>query len=276
MKRWLLLRAALFLSAGLLVVPACTFLSNRPYVERHPEYRGVNRVAVFLQRWPVYRKLKGQGEMQLDFIKKSTPFLNAWEPAERIPPRAVDVQDIDDRLMGGLLLEALRYKGYDPFVAETMSPDQETVSEVMAKYQAFDRTVDGFLFCFYSPTLYFSSASKVPPDHGNRSYSLTEIIHALRPGGSGVVWAGPRAGRSPPDSISHAFVYLSMTMFKATDYQVLWTVSGSQVGGKLRVLVWECPPWPTEEDYWADATIIQRLMVKNVRCRLHRLIPDAF
>jgi hypothetical protein len=276
MKRGLVLLAVLFLGLGLLVLPSCTPMSNRPYVERHPEYRGVNRVAIFLQRWPVYRKLKGRGEMQLDFIDKNTPFLNAWEQAQRIPPRAVDVQDFDEGLMGDLLLEALRYKGYNPFIAEMLSAGPETPALIMAKYLVLDPEVDGFLFCFYSPTLYYSNATKVPPDHHIRSYPLQEIVHTINPGGDGVMWAGPRAGRAPPDSISHAFVYLSMTLFKARDNQMLWTVSGSQVGGKMRVLVWACPPEPAEEDYWADVAVIQRLMVKNVRCRLRHLIPDAF
>ncbi len=251
-------------------------MSNRPYVERHPEYRGVNRVAVFIQRWPVYRQLQGQGGMQLEFISKGTPFLNAWQPADRLPPRAVDVQDIDDALMGELLLEALRNKGHKPFLAEVMSPVQETAADVMAKYLAAEPGIDGFLFCFYTPSLYFSQAAKTPPDHGKRSYSLTEIIRTLNPGGDQVVWAGPQAGRAPPDSISHAFIYLSMTMFKGADQQVLWSVSDSQVGGKLRGLVWDCPPEPTEEDYRVDAALIRRLMVNNVRCRLRRLVPEAF
>ena len=274
-QRFMLLAALVFL-AGTLATPACTPMSNRRYVERHPEYRGVKRVAVFLQRWPVYRQLEGQREMQLEFITKSTPFLNAWEPADRLSPRAVDLGDIDDALMGELILEALRNKGHDPFLAEFISPGRETVADIMAKYQVADPEVNGFLFCFYTPTLYFSRADKTPPDHGNRSCSLTEIIHTLNPGGDKVIWAGPRAGRAPPDSISHAYIYLSMTMFKAPGQGMLWTVSGSQVGGRLRGLVWECPPEPTEEDYWTDADLIHRLMVNNVRCRLRRLVPEAF
>jgi hypothetical protein len=146
-------------------------MSNRPYVERYPEYRGIRRVAVFLQRWPVYSKLKGEGVTELDFIQKDTPFLNALEPAERLDPRAVDVKDIDDGLMGQLLLEAFRYKGYDPFLAEIASSDQETVAGIMARYLDIAPRVDGFLFCFYSPTLYFSRAEKVPPDHRFRLFA---------------------------------------------------------------------------------------------------------
>jgi hypothetical protein len=270
------LLVALVTLAGLLALSACTPMSNQPYTARYPEYRGVSRVAVFLQRWPMHRRLKGQGEMQLEFITKTTPFYNAWEPADRLPPRAVDVQDIDDGLMGELLLEGLRNKGYKPFIAEMITPGPETVAQVMARYQTLDPDVDAFLFCFYAPTLYYSNPDKTPLERGNRSYYLTEIIHSLNPGGEGVMWAGPRAGRSRPDSISHAFVYLTITMFKAGDHQRLWTVSGSQVGGRPRPMVWDCPPEPTDSDYWADVTIIRRLLVNNVRCRLRRLIPEAF
>jgi hypothetical protein len=264
------------LFTGMLALTACTPMSNRSYVERHPEYRGVNRVAVLIQRWPCYRQLPGHGEMQLEFITKSTPFLNAWKPAERLPLRAVDVEDIDDAMMGALLLETLRDKGHTPFIAEVISPRQEMVADIMAKYLLVDPQIDAFLFCFYSPTLFFSHAARTPLDRGNRSYGLAEIIHALVPHGNKVIWAGPRAERAPSDSISHAFVYLSLTMFKAADRQVLWTVTDSQVGGKLRGLVWDCPPEPTEEDYWADAALIRRLMMNNVRCRLRRLVPQAF
>uniref|UniRef100_A0A7C3WJ60 Lipoprotein n=1 Tax=Desulfobacca acetoxidans TaxID=60893 RepID=A0A7C3WJ60_9BACT len=271
-----ILLAAFLPALGGLTLASCTPMSNRPYVERYPEYRGIRRVAVFLQRWPVYSKLKGEGVTELDFIQKDTPFLNALEPAERLDPRAVDVKDIDDGLMGQLLLEAFRYKGYDPFLAEIASSDQETVAGIMARYLDIAPRVDGFLFCFYSPTLYFSRAEKVPPDHRFRSYYLQEIAHLLNPGGDRVIWAGPRAGRALPNSITHAFIYLAMSLFNARDFRMLWAVAGSQTGGRLRVLLWDCPPEPTEEDYWADVKTIRRLMVNNLRCRLRHLIPDAF
>lgn len=276
MMRRLFLTAGLVTALSVLMLGSCTPMSNRPYVERHPEYRGIRRVAIFLQRWPVYCKFRGEGETEPGFIKTDTPFLNAWEPADRPNPRAVDVRDIDDGLMGQLLLEAFRNKGYEPFVAEMTFPAVETTAGIMAKYQVLDPRVDAFLFCFYSPTLYFSHPGKVPPGHHLRSFSLQEIVHSLNPKGDGVVWAGSRAGRARPDSISHAFVYLSMTLFRAADYRVLWTVADSQVGGRLRVLVWDCPPEPTDQDYWADIKTIRRLMVNNVRCRLRYLIPDAF
>ncbi len=269
-------QAASIIGVILLTLAYCTPMSNRPYVKRHPEYQGIKRVAVFLQRWPCYQKLRGEGKTEPDFIQKTTPFLNAWEQTDRVHPRAVDVRDIDDALIGQLLLEAFRNKGYEPFVAEMTSPNQETVATIMARYRVFDPQVDAYLFCFYSPTLYFSKSDKVPADQHLRSYYLQEIVHTLNPGGNGVVWAGSRAGRAPSDSITHAFIYLSMTLFKATDHQVLWALSDSQVGGRLRVLVWECPPEPTEKDYWADVKIIKRLMVNNLRCRLRYLIPDSF
>ncbi len=50
-----------YLMAGvLLLLPACTFLSNRNYIEQYPQYKGIKRVAVFIQRWPAYRQLPGQ------------------------------------------------------------------------------------------------------------------------------------------------------------------------------------------------------------------------
>jgi hypothetical protein len=275
MTRGHALIAVVLVSLGAFIIPGCTPMSNRPFVEKYADYRGINRIAVFLERWPIYRQLQGHGEMQLDFITKDTLFFNAWEPADRIPPRAVDVKDIDDHLMAQLLLDALQSKGYEPFIAGMVSGGRESVAEIMAKYLVFDSQVDGFLFCFYSPTLYFSSPDKVPPEQ-QRSYSLTEIAQILNPRGGRVVWAGPQAVRSRPDSISHAFIYLSMTMFKALDNQVLWTVAGSQVGGRLRVTVWDCPPEFSEEDYRTDVTVIRRLMINNVRCRLRYMIPDAF
>ncbi|MBW1991244.1 MAG: hypothetical protein JRI59_03810 [Deltaproteobacteria bacterium] len=274
-KRRVLL-AGVLLSLGVLLWPGCTPMSNRLYVERHPEYRGINRVAIFLERWPIYRQLKRGGEMHEDFIDQNTPFLNAWERARRLPPRAVDVLDVDDRLMGELLLEAFRRKGYQPFIARLPSPGVETPATLMARYLVLDPGVDAFLFCFYSPTLYFASAEKVPSGRGWRSYTIKEIVRRLNPGGEGVIWAGPHARNAPPDSITHAFVYLSMSLFRARDNRLLWAVAGSQVRGRMRVLVWGCPPEPTQENYWADVTVIRRLMINNLRCRLRYLIPDSF
>ena len=44
----------------------------------------------------------------------------------------------------------------------------------------------------------------------------------------------------------------------------------------MRVNLAQCPPAPTDQNYPADAAIIQRLMTSNLTCRLRHLIPDAF
>lgn len=251
-------------------------MSNREYTQRFATYRGTKRVAIFLQRWPVYLQLSGQNDLGADLISRKTTFVGPWEPA-RINPRTVDVKDIDDTQVGNLLLEVLQDKGYQPFLAEIpFVPRPVPVEEIMAQYQALDREVDAFLFVFYSPTLYFSNPQSVPPDHSRRSYGLQEIIYSLQPGGSYIIWAGSRAIQAPANSINHAFIYLSMTLFKALDWQPLWAAADSQVGGRLKLPIPRCPPDPTLGDYRADAAIIQRLMGNNLKCRLRRMIPDSF
>ncbi|MBI4642867.1 MAG: hypothetical protein HY743_03860 [Deltaproteobacteria bacterium] len=241
-------------------------------------YRGIRRVAIFLQRWPTYRRLPSQTDLGEDFIKKGTPFFGPWEPASRNNSRALNVQDIDDCLMGEIFKKILQEKGYTPFLEEIMPlPTRRLpVEEIMARGQALNRQVDAFLFCFYAPMVFLSHSRDATGIGQKRSYALQEIIQALSPGGSSVIWAGPRAAQAPKGSISHAFIYISMTMFKAYDWQPLWEVADSQTGGKLRVNLVQCPPGPTDKNYGADAAIIQRLMIDNLTCRLHHLIPDAF
>lgn len=257
---------------------SCTFLSNRDYVQQYPEYHGIRRVALFIQRWPVYLQLPNQDNLGADFIKQSTLFTGPWQPAGLINPRVVDVQDIDDEVAANLFIQILTEKGYQPYVAGVFPPQSGpiTVAEIMAKCQAMDRGVDAFLFCFYSPAAFCAEARSTPKDHERRSYSLQELIGILNPGGNRVIWSGPRAAQAPPNSISHAFIYVSLTMFRAHDWRPLWEVADSDIGGRLRVAVSTCPPGATEQNYWADAAIIQRLMGNNLRCRLGHLIPDAF
>jgi hypothetical protein len=76
--------------------------------------------------------------------------------------------------------------------------------------------------------------------------------------------------------MSHAFIYLSLTIFKASNSDTLMSVANSQMGGKVRPWVPQCLPAPTDDDYWASPGVIQNLMVDNLKCRLSRLIPDAF
>jgi hypothetical protein len=150
------------------------------------------------------------------------------------------------------------------------------VAEIMAQCQALNPQVDAFLFCYYAPMVFLSHAQDATGISPKRPYALHEIIQALTPGGGSVIWAGPRASQAPPGSISHAFIYIAMTMFKAYDWQPLWEVADSMTGGRIMVNVTQCPPGPTDKNYPADAAIIQRLMVDNLWCRLQHLIPDAF
>ncbi len=235
----------------------------------------MRRIAVFLQRWPTNSELSGQSDLDADFIKKTTHFLGPWKPAGQRGQRALDVQDIDDRLMGEVLMGALIEKGYHPFLAQALSNGSASVEDIMARYQALDPEIDAFLFCFYAPTVFLSHPLAGPEPLTNRADSLEGIVQLLSPGSRGIIWAGPRAAMAPKNSISHAFIYLSLTMFKALDWKPLLQVAGSQSGGRTRTWVALCPPGPTEEDYWADPEIIRDLMVNNLRCRLHHLIPFA-
>jgi len=263
---------------GMLLLPSCTSLSNLSFIQQYPDYRGIRRVAVFIQRWPAFQQLPNQNDLGADFIKKSTPFTGPWQPAGSINPRAVDIRDIDDEVMAEVLTRALIEKGYQPFVSGVFSPQPGpiTVEEIMAKSQAVNPQFDAFLFCFYSPVVFCAEAKATPKEHRQRSYGLQELIEALNPGLGYLAWAGPRAAQAPPDSITHAFIYVSLTMFKALDWRPLWEIADSQLGGRMRVNLALCPPAPTDESYPADAAMIQRLLAANLTCRLRHLIPDAF
>jgi hypothetical protein len=273
------LRLTISLALGaVFLLSSCTLLSNQSYIRQYPEYRGIKRVAVFVQRWPAYLQLPDQNDPGADFIKKSTLFTGPWQPAGLINRRAVDIQDIDDNVAATLLIQVLTKKGYQPFLAGVLplQPGPITVEEMMARCAAINRGVDAILFCFYSPTVFCAAAEATPKDHHKRSYSLQELIEKLNPGGNYVTWAGPRAAQAPPNSISHAFIFVSLTMFKVLDGRPLWEVTDSLVGGRMQVKLAQCPPASTDQNYPADAGIIQRLMCSNLTCRLRHLIPDAF
>jgi hypothetical protein len=277
--RWLgLAKLGLLVVGSLLLLPSCTFLSNRDYALQYPQYQGLKRIAVFVQRWPVNQQLPNQNDLGADFIKKSTLFTGPWQPAGSINPRAVDIRDIDDEVAATLLTQVLTEKGYEPFLSGVFpaQPGLITVGEIMAKCQAVDSWVDACLFCFYSPVVFCAEAQATPADQRQRSYGLQELIGILNPGATQVIWAGPRAAQAPPNSISHAFIYVSLTMFKALDWRPLWEIADSQIGGRMRVNLAQCPPASSDQNYPADAAIIQRLMSKNLACRLRHLIPDAF
>ncbi len=262
----------------LLFLSCCTLLSNRSYLEQNPQLKGIKRVTVFIQRWPVYQKLPNQNGPGGAPISETTPFTGPWEPAGFINPRAVDIRDLDDAAIADLLSRVLTEKGYRPFVSGVLpaQPGPVTVAEIMAASRAVDPEVEAFLFCFYSPTVFCSKAQATPKDHGARSYGLAELLGTLSPRGDEVVWAGPVASQAPANSISHAFIYVSLTMFRALDWRPLWEVTDSQIGGRTRLILARCPPGPTDQNYPADAGVIQRLMTKNLACRLNHLIPDAF
>ncbi len=273
----LLLKTIVFVVAGALTLPSCTFLSNRGYVEERPNQRGISRIVIFLQRFPCYRQLPGQNHLGDNFIKAKTPFFGPWEPAVHLSPRAVDVQEIDDGMMGSILLEAFGNRGYQPVLAGSLPlPPGRTVGEAMAESQAANPGVDAYLFCFYAPTLFVADPQPALPKLREGSTSLEELIQCLQPGQDQVVWAGPGAARAPKNSISHAFIYFAATLFRARDGLPLWQVADSQIGGKCRVDLTQCPPGPTDVDYLADAEMIERLMANNLKCRLRHLVPYAF
>jgi hypothetical protein len=259
------------------LLSSCTFLSNRDYIKQYAPFQGVHRIAVFLQHWPVYLQKPDRNSIGEDFIKTQTIFFGPWQPSVQLNPRAVDILDIDDCLMGAMLVRVLERKGYQvflidmPFAGETV-----TVEMLMAQYQAINPPVDAYLFCYYAPTLFLSQAQATPMDYTRKSYSLQEIVQRLSPGSDSIIWVGNRSQKSAVDSMSHAFIYFSLTIFKASNWHMLMSVADSQVGGKVWPWIPRCPPASTDKDYWANPGIIQRLMINNLKCRLYHQIPDAF
>jgi hypothetical protein len=254
----------------------CSCLSNREYVRQYAPFQGIRRVAVFIQRWPAHLQKPGQGDLGEGFIKTRTIFSGPWQPAAPMNLRAIDIQDIDDCLMAEILASELKSKGYQVFLMDTLASESVSVEMLMAQYQAINPPVDAFLFCYYAPTVFVSKAQATPRDHASKSYSLHELVQLLEPGDDAIIWVGGRSPSAPANSISHAFIYISMTFFKALNWQTLLAEADSQVGGQVRPWIPRCPPPPTEQDYWADPGIIQRLMVNNLKCRLRHQIPYAF
>jgi hypothetical protein len=256
---------------------SCTFLSNRDYSQKYAPFQGVHRIAVFLQHWPCYLQKPGRNSLGEDFIQTRTIFFGPWQPAGQLDPRAVDIQDIDNCLMGEILVRMLEDKGYQVFLVDVpFAGDSVTVEMLMAQYQAINPPVDAYLFCYYSPTLFVSHAQEAPKDHMRKSYSLWEIVHRLSPWTDSVIWVGKRDKDSPANSISHAFIYLSFSIFKASNWNTLMTAADSQIGGEVRPWIPLCLPAPTDKDYWANPGIIKDLMVENLKCRLWHEIPYAF
>ena len=102
---------------AILLLPACVGLSNREDLKKYAPLLGVQRIAVFIQHWPVYLEKPGRHNLGEDFIKPQTIFFGPWQAATEIPPRAVDVQDIDTNQIGKIVVRILEEKGYQVFWA---------------------------------------------------------------------------------------------------------------------------------------------------------------
>ncbi len=260
-----------------LLLPGCVYLSNREDLKKYAPLLGVERVAVFIQHWPVYLQKPGRHDLGEDYIKTETIFFGPWQPAADIPPRALAIQDIDTEQMGKIIVGILEKKGYQVFLANPpLADDKETVEGLMARYQETNPPVDAFLFCYFSPTLFVSHAGEIPRGHTKQSYSLAEIVATLSPESDAVIWVGQRDQNSPANSMSHAFIYWAMTMFNATTGQPIMLQADSRVGGPIRPWIPRCLPAQTDKDYPASPKIIKNLMIDNLRCRLKHEIPYAF
>ena len=175
-------------------------------------------------------------------------FSGRGKRATEIPPRAVDIQDIDTTQIGKIVVRILEEKGYQVFLANPpLEDNKETVDRLMAQYQESHPHVDAFLFCYFAPTLFVSHAREVPPGHTKESYSLEEIVGTLSPVTDSVIWVGQRDQNSPSNSISHAFIYWAMTMFNATTGQPIMLQADSRGGGPIRPWIPRCPPAPTRQ-----------------------------
>lgn len=260
----------------LAVAVGCTGMSNRPYTRSAPEYRGLTRVAVLVRHWPAYRQLPGQPRLDSDFITGDTPFFAALEPKPEPEPRAVDVAGLDEEV-AETVLSALRRRGYDPMLlnAEALAPSEMPVAEFLARQRLLTSEVDAYLLGFYAPTLYVSRPEQAPVGAHFRSYTLEEVARHLNPGRGLLLWAGPAASQAPPRSISHAAIHLALTLFRATDGKAVWRVAGSRVSGHPTGILVNCPPFPSRENHWTGPEVIRRLMLDNLDCRLHFLLPDA-
>lgn len=260
----------------LAVAAGCTPMSNRPYTQSAPHYRGLIRVAVLLRPWFPYQQLPGQPRPDSDFITGETPFFAALENRQEPEPRAVGVAGLEEEV-ADLLLTALRRRGYEPVLlpAHDLVPSDLRVAGFLARQRLLIPEMDAYLLGFFGPTLYVSRPEQLPVGAHFRPYSLAEITRHLNPGRGALLWAGPAAAQAPPLSISHAVIHLSLTLFRAADGKPMWQVAGSRVAGHPRGIVVNCPPFPSRESYWTGPEVIRRLMLENLACRLHFLLPDA-
>jgi hypothetical protein len=259
------------------LLPACVNLSNREDLKRYAPFQRVQRLAVFIQHWPVYLQKPGRNCLGDDFIKPQTVFFGPWQPAAQINPRAVDIADIDFELVGNLVVRILEKKGYQVVLATLPEAgENDTVQMLMRRYQESFPPVDAFLFCYFAPTLFVSHAQEAPRYQAKKSYSLWEIASGLSMGTDWVIWVGQRDRNSPANSLSHAFIYLAMSIFDASTGRTIMAQADSRIGGQVRPWIPRCPPAPTNQDYPASPEIIRKLMLNNFQCRLEHEIPYAF
>lgn len=267
---------AVFLGCLALWLSACVFMSNRVLRQDLAPAQGIVRVGVVLERWPHFKAQPHQNSLGSDFIRDRTPFFGPWQPAQSPNPYAVDVADVTEADVARILVAALRARGYEAEVISLpLDPEAGlTVREFLEKYGSAQQGVDGWLFCYYAPTLFVTETPSVPAGAQQRSISLAELAQVMGRDGN-LIWAGKRRSQASPQTISHAFIYVSLSLFNAQDGQPVWMVADSRVGGRIRPMVTECPPGPTDRDYPADAAMLQRIMLNNLGCRLWHLFPDA-
>ncbi len=262
---------------AILLLPACVGLSNREDLKKYAPLVGVQSMAVFIQHWPMYLEKPGRHFLGEDFIKSQTVFRGPWQRASQIPSRAVDIQDIDSVEIGNIVIRILEAKGYAVSLADLpMEDNQETVERIMAQYQENHPAVDAFLFCYFAPTLFVSHAREAPSGHSQQSYSLEEMVATLSPGTDAVIWVGQRDQNSPSNSISHAFIYWAMTIFKAATGKPIMMQADSRLGGPVHPWIPRCPPASIDKNYPASVKVIRNLMIDNLACRLRNQIPFAF
>ena len=68
------------------LLPGCVNLSNREALKKYAPFVGVQRLAVFIQHWPVYLQKPGRNDLGEDFIKPQTIFLGPGNRPPRFPP----------------------------------------------------------------------------------------------------------------------------------------------------------------------------------------------
>ncbi len=255
---------------------ACVMLSNRQLTHDLAASRGVVRVGVVLQHWPHFLAKEGRNSLGEDFIDLQTRFAGPWQPAQPVHPLAMDMAEVTADDVGQVFLVAMRKRGYEPVLLSL--PPAATpprVEDLLRRYEESYPELDGFLFGYYAPTLFVASAELLPPGAGQQSVRLAALASKAGRRGN-LIWSGKHLTQAPPHTMVHAFIYTSLTLFKAKTHESLWLTADSRVGGPIRPAIAECLPAPTEKDYRTDPAMIRRIVLNNLRCRLWHLLPDAW